>query len=291
MGTNGNGAGPAGAPLLAVEDIHVYYGNIAAVKGISIEVHPGEIVCLIGSNGAGKSTTMRSISGLVPPRRGTITFEGRKISGMPGHEVTKLGICQSPEGRKIFNRMTVAENLDLGAYLRNDKAGIQEDLERMFELFPRLKERIHQKAGTMSGGEQQMLAVGRALMGRPQLLLLDEPSMGLAPVLVDLIFDTIETIREQGTTVVVVTHDPEVAARLPRTVTIRDGRIGGEGRSGREYAVVTADGFVPLPVDVRAELPPGTLLRIERVNGGYVFRPEILGHETGDSVADRTRGL
>ncbi|MFN8148708.1 MAG: ABC transporter ATP-binding protein [Candidatus Nanopelagicales bacterium] len=200
--------------MLAVDDIAVYYGNIAAVKGLTLRVHPGEIVTLIGSNGAGKSTTLRAISALLKPRSGSISFNGEKISGKEGHEVVKAGICQSPEGRRIFPRMTVDENLDLGAFLRNDKAGIEEDRQRVLDLFPRLADRIHQKAGTMSGGEQQMLAVGRALMGRPQLLLLDEPSMGLAPVLVDLIFDTIETIREQGTTVLVVEQNALAALRV-----------------------------------------------------------------------------
>ncbi|HET7900580.1 MAG TPA: ABC transporter ATP-binding protein [Candidatus Nanopelagicales bacterium] len=200
--------------MLAVDEIAVYYGNIAAVKGLTLRVHPGEIVTLIGSNGAGKSTTLRTISGLLKPRSGSISFNGEKISGREGHEVVKAGICQSPEGRRIFPRMTVDENLDLGAFLRNDKAGIEEDRKRVLDLFPRLADRISQKAGTMSGGEQQMLAVGRALMGRPQLLLLDEPSMGLAPVLVDLIFDTIETIREQGTTVLVVEQNALAALRV-----------------------------------------------------------------------------
>ena len=203
-----------GELMLSVDDIAVYYGNIAALKGISLEVHKGEIVTLIGSNGAGKSTTLRTISGLLKPRAGSITFNGEKISGKEGHEVVALGICQSPEGRRIFPRMTVSENLDLGAFLRNDKAGIEEDRARVLDLFPRLADRIGQKAGTMSGGEQQMLAVARALMGRPQLLLLDEPSMGLAPVLVDLIFDTIETIREQGTTVLVVEQNALAALRI-----------------------------------------------------------------------------
>ena len=207
MSSNGgetNGGTTYTGPMLTVENIHVYYGNIAAVKGISIDVMKGEIVTLIGSNGAGKSTTMRAISGLVSPRRGSISFEGRKISGMPGHQVTALGISQSPEGRRNFGRMTVDENLDLGAFLRNDKDGILEDRDRVYDLFPRLKERIHQKAGTLSGGEQQMLAVARALMGRPRLLMLDEPSMGLAPLLVELIFNTIKQIREQGMTILLV---------------------------------------------------------------------------------------
>ena len=172
-------------PMLIVDNIHVFYGNIAAVKGISLTVYPGEIVTLIGGNGAGKSTTMRTISGLLKPKRGEVHFEGKRVSGLKGHEVAQRGIAQSPEGRRIFPRMTVTENLELGAFLRNDKAEIAADMERVFELFPRLKERLTQKSGTLSGGEQQMLAMGRALMARPRLLLLDEPSMGLAPVLVE----------------------------------------------------------------------------------------------------------
>ncbi len=208
------GAARPGEPMLVIDDIAVYYGNIAAVKGLSVKVHPGEIVTLIGSNGAGKSTTLRAVSGLLKPRTGSIQFNGEKISGREGHEIVKMGICQSPEGRRIFPRMTVSENLDLGAFLRNDKEGIAADRERVLDLFPRLSDRITQKAGTMSGGEQQMLAVARALMGSPKLLLLDEPSMGLAPVLVDLIFDTIETIREQGTTVLVVEQNALAALRV-----------------------------------------------------------------------------
>jgi len=200
--------------MLQVDDIALYYGNIAAVKGLSLRVHKGEIVTLIGSNGAGKSTTLRAISGLIKPRAGTISFLGERLNGKQGHEIVKAGICQSPEGRRIFPRMTVSENLDLGAFLRDDKEGIEADRQRVLELFPRLADRISQKAGTMSGGEQQMLAVARALMGSPQLLLLDEPSMGLAPVLVDLIFDTIETIREQGTTVLVVEQNALAALRI-----------------------------------------------------------------------------
>jgi branched-chain amino acid transport system ATP-binding protein len=194
----------AGENLLAIDNISVYYGNIAAVKGISLYVRKGEIVTLIGSNGAGKSTTLRTVSGLIRPRQGKLTYQGRSLTAMSGHDIVGAGICHSPEGRRIFPRMTVEENLYLGAFLRKDKAAIEVDKERVLELFPRLKERIAQKAGTMSGGEQQMLAVGRALMGNPTLLLLDEPSMGLAPVLVDLIFDTIQTIRDQGTTVLLV---------------------------------------------------------------------------------------
>jgi branched-chain amino acid transport system ATP-binding protein len=190
--------------LLEVEDIHTYYGNIEALKGISLTVEEGEIVTLIGSNGAGKSTTLRSISGLNPPRTGTVTFEGRDISGTPPQEIVALGISQSPEGRHCFQRMTVRENLDLGAYLRSDKREIGSDMDRVFDLFPRLKEREKQKAGTMSGGEQQMLAIGRALMAKPRLLLLDEPSMGIAPILVDRIYETIEEINKQGMTILLV---------------------------------------------------------------------------------------
>ena len=190
--------------ILELKNLNVSYGNIAAVQNLSLTVYPGEIVTLIGSNGAGKSTTLRTISGLLRPKSGDVVFEGKKINGTPGHEVVKLGICQSPEGRKIFQRMTVSENLDLGAYTRKDTEGIAEDRENVLELFPRLRERISQKAGTMSGGEQQMLAVARALLGKPRLLLLDEPSMGLAPVLVDVIFETIEKIRSQGVTVLLV---------------------------------------------------------------------------------------
>ncbi|MFN0282631.1 MAG: ABC transporter ATP-binding protein [Kineosporiaceae bacterium] len=204
----------SGDNLLAVENLHVHYGNIAAVKGVTFHVKRGEIVTLIGSNGAGKSTTLRTISGLIKPKKGTLTYEGKSLTAMSGHGIVAAGICQSPEGRRIFPRMTVEENLDLGAFLRSDKVAIAADKERVLELFPRLRERISQKAGTMSGGEQQMLAVARALMGSPKLLLLDEPSMGLAPVLVDLIFDTIQTIRTQGTTVLLVEQNALAALRI-----------------------------------------------------------------------------
>lgn len=204
----------AGENLLAVEDLHVYYGNIAAVKGVSLHVKQGEIVTLIGSNGAGKSTTLRTISGLLRPKKGTLQYDGKNLAAMNGDKIVGAGICHSPEGRRIFPRMTVEENLDLGAFLRNDKVEIAADKERVLELFPRLRERIAQKAGTMSGGEQQMLAVARAMMGRPKLLLLDEPSMGLAPVLVDLIFDTIRTIRDQGVTVLLVEQNALAALRI-----------------------------------------------------------------------------
>jgi branched-chain amino acid transport system ATP-binding protein len=197
--------------LLEIEDIHTFYGNIEALKGISLEVEEGEVVTLIGSNGAGKSTTLRSISGLTPPRQGSIRFEGRKIDETPPQEIVRLGISQSPEGRRILPRMTVRENLELGAFLRKDGAGIAADMERVFELFPRLREREKQKGGTLSGGEQQMLAIGRALMARPHLLMLDEPSMGLAPILVERIYQTIAEINQQGTTILLVEQNANYA--------------------------------------------------------------------------------
>ena len=196
-------------PLLEVEDIHTYYGNIEALKGVSLTVEQGEIVTLIGSNGAGKSTTLRSISGLTPPRRGSIKFDGQELGETPPQEIVRLGISQSPEGRRCFPRMTVRENLELGAYLRNDD--FEEDLGRVYDLFPRLKEREKQKAGTMSGGEQQMLAIGRALMAQPKLLLLDEPGMGLAPILVERIYETIREINKQGTTILLVEQNANSA--------------------------------------------------------------------------------
>jgi branched-chain amino acid transport system ATP-binding protein len=198
------------AALLEVEDIHTYYGSIEALKGITLDVEEGEVVTLIGSNGAGKSTTLRSISGLSPPRTGSIRFRGEEISTMPAQEIVGLGISQSPEGRRCFQRMTVRENLELGAYLRRD-ANILEDLDRVFSLFPRLQERERQKAGTMSGGEQQMLAMGRALMANPSLLMLDEPSMGLAPILVDRIYETVAEINRQGTTILLVEQNANYA--------------------------------------------------------------------------------
>ena len=217
-------------PLLVIKDLHVSYGSIAAVKGISLTVYPGEIVSLIGGNGAGKSTTMRTVSGLLKPKKGTITFEGKEIGGRKGNEVAQMGIAQSPEGRRIFPRMTVHENLELGAFTRNDKAGIQHDIERVFELFPRLKERISQKAGTMSGGEQQMLAMGRALMSEPRLLLLDEPSMGLAPLLVEIVFDTIKKVNAQGTTVLLVEQNALVALNIANYgYVLETGHISLEG--------------------------------------------------------------
>jgi branched-chain amino acid transport system ATP-binding protein len=196
--------------LLELDDIHTYYGNIEALKGISVTVEEGEIVTLIGSNGAGKSTTLRSISGLSPPSRGSIRFDGEEITETPPQDIVRLGISQSPEGRHCFARMSVKENLELGAYLRRDNK-VQSDLERVFELFPRLKEREKQKAGTMSGGEQQMLAIGRALMAAPKLLLLDEPSMGIAPILVERIYETIAEINKQGTTILLVEQNANFA--------------------------------------------------------------------------------
>ncbi len=229
--------GNGGKPLLVIDDLHVSYGAIAAVKGISLKVYPGEIVSLIGGNGAGKSTTMRSISGLLKSKKGSINFEGKEITGIKGNEVAKLGIAQSPEGRRIFPRMTVAENLELGAFMRKDKPGIAADMERVFDLFPRLKERIAQKAGTMSGGEQQMLAMGRALMSQPRLLLLDEPSMGLAPILVEMVFDTIKKVNAQGTTVLLVEQNALVALNIANYgYVLETGHISLEGPA-KELAV------------------------------------------------------
>ena len=203
-------------PLLRVDSIETYYGSIQALKGISLEVHEGEIVTLIGANGAGKSTTLRSINGLNHPRRGTIVFQGRDITATPAHEVVKRGIAQSPEGRRLFPRMTVVENLEMGAFQRTDRAGLHEDLERVFALFPRLAERRSQKAGTLSGGEQQMCAIGRALMARPTLLMLDEPSMGLAPIFVERIFETIVEVNKQGTAILLVEQNALMALQVAR---------------------------------------------------------------------------
>ena len=197
--------------LLEVKDIHTFYGNIEALKGISLVVEEGECVTLIGSNGAGKSSTLRSISGLTPPRQGSIRFKDKEISETPSQEIVSMGVALSPEGRHVFPRMTVYENLMLGAYLRRDSAEISSDLDRVFSLFPRLKEREKQKGGTMSGGEQQMLAIGRALMAQPTLLLLDEPSMGIAPILVERIYETIAEINRQGTTILLVEQNANFA--------------------------------------------------------------------------------
>jgi branched-chain amino acid transport system ATP-binding protein len=201
----------AAAPLLAVDGIETFYGSIQALKGVTLEVHEGEIVTLIGANGAGKSTTLRSINGLNHPRKGTIKFRGVDITHDPAHEIVKRGIAQSPEGRKLFPRMSVTENLEMGAFQRKDKGEFKEDMDRVFELFPRLAERRHQKAGTMSGGEQQMCAIGRALMARPTLLMLDEPSMGLAPIFVERIFETIVEVNKQGTSILLVEQNALMA--------------------------------------------------------------------------------
>ncbi len=204
---SGNGA----TPILELSEVHTYYGSIHALKGISLEVHEGEIVTLLGANGAGKSTTLRSINGLNRPRQGSIRFQGNDITSVAAHAIVKRGIAQSPEGRRLFPRMTVIENLEMGAFQRNDRSEIKSDMDRVFELFPRLHERRTQKAGTMSGGEQQMCAIGRALMARPKLLLLDEPSLGLAPIFVERIFDIIKQINEQGTSILLVEQNAAMA--------------------------------------------------------------------------------
>ncbi|NLG73833.1 MAG: ABC transporter ATP-binding protein [Chloroflexi bacterium] len=212
--------------MLNVTDIHTYYGNIHALKGISLSVEKGEIVTLIGGNGAGKTTTLRSICGLHRPRSGTITLNGEDLGAYRAHEIVYKGVSMVPEGRGIFARLTVAENLDLGAYTRKDRSSLQEDIDRVFSIFPRLKERRNQVAGTLSGGEQQMLAIGRALMARPSLLLLDEPSMGLAPILVESIFETIQTINQEGTTILLVEQNALMALSIAhRGYVLQTGRI------------------------------------------------------------------
>jgi branched-chain amino acid transport system ATP-binding protein len=202
--------------LLELDNVKTYYGNIRALKGISIEVDEGEIVCLIGGNGAGKSTTLMTISGVLTPIEGDVLYRDKPITAMRPDNIVQMGICQVPEGRMIFPLLTVLENLDLGAYLRTDKDGIKEDMERVFQLFPVLRERRKQHGGTLSGGEQQMLAIGRALMARPTLLLLDEPSLGLAPILVDAIFETIRQINDQGTTILLVEQNAQIALQFSR---------------------------------------------------------------------------
>ncbi|MFI0911198.1 ABC transporter ATP-binding protein [Streptomyces abikoensis] len=212
--------------LLEVEDLHVAYGKIEAVKGISFTVDTGQIVTLIGTNGAGKTTTLRTLSGLLTPRSGTIRFDGRPLTGIPAHRVVALGLAHSPEGRHIFPRLTIAENLQLGAFLRKDGAGIAHDIRRVYELFPILGERARQPAGTLSGGEQQMLAMGRALMSRPKLLMLDEPSMGLSPIMMRKIMDTIAELKASGTTILLVEQNAQAALGLAdRGHVMETGRI------------------------------------------------------------------
>jgi len=212
--------------MLALDDVHAYYGNIRALKGVSLAVSRGEIVTLIGANGAGKTTTLRTILGTVRPRRGTVTFDGQRVDVLPTDRIVRLGIAQSPEGRRIFPRMSVLENLELGAFARKDREAIAPDLERVFALFPRLRERTAQQGGTLSGGEQQMLAIGRALMARPTLLLLDEPSMGLSPILVDTIFRVILDINRQGTTILLVEQNARMALRVAhRGYVMQTGRL------------------------------------------------------------------
>jgi len=212
--------------ILKVEGIHTSYGKIEAIRGISLDIAKGEIVCLIGSNGAGKTTTLNTISGILKPKKGKILFKGKRIDGIAAFKIAQMGISQVPEGRKIFSRLTVMENLEMGAFFRKDKASIEKDLKGVFEIFPRLDERKDQVAGTLSGGEQQMLAIGRALMARPELLLLDEPSMGLAPILVELIFDTIEKINQRGTTMLLVEQNASMAFQIAhRGYVIQSGEI------------------------------------------------------------------
>ena len=212
--------------MLELADVHAYYGNIRALRGLSLGVQRGEIVTLIGANGAGKTTTLRTILGTVPARRGSVTFDGRRLDGLATDRIVRLGIAQSPEGRRIFPRMSVLENLELGAFARVDRDGIATDLERVFGLFPRLRERVTQKGGTLSGGEQQMLAIGRALMARPSLLLLDEPSMGLSPILGETIFRIVHDINRQGTTILLVEQNARMALQVAhRGYVIQTGRI------------------------------------------------------------------
>ena len=213
-------------PTLLLEDVHTYYGSIHALKGVALEVHEGEVVTLIGANGAGKSTTLRSINGLNTPREGRIVFQGKDITRRPPHEIVQMGISQSPEGRRLFPHMTVLENLEMGAFQRSDRSQIKEDLDRVYSLFPRLAERKGQRAGTLSGGEQQMVAIGRALMAQPKLLMLDEPSMGLAPIFVEKIFEIIQEINQQGTTILLVEQNALMALdAADRGYVLETGRI------------------------------------------------------------------
>ena len=226
-----------GPPVLALDRVETYYGTIRALRGISLDVRAGEIVTLLGANGAGKTTTLRSINGLNRPRRGAITFQGENITALPAHDIVDRGISQSPEGRKLFPRMTVVENLEMGAFTRSDRAGIKDDMERVFTLFPRLAERRSQKAGTMSGGEQQMCAIGRAMMARPKLLMLDEPSMGLAPIFVERIFETIVEINKQGTPILLVEQNALMALEIAdRGYVLETGSVVLEGPAGELQA-------------------------------------------------------
>jgi branched-chain amino acid transport system ATP-binding protein len=219
--------------MLEVNDVHTYYGNIHALKGVSLNVDEGEIVTMIGANGAGKSTALNTICGLLRPRQGSILLEGQEIHAVPPHDIVDLGVSQAPEGRRVFARLTVLENLEMGAFRRTDPTGIQRDLERVFDLFPRLKERIKQVGGTLSGGEQQMLAIGRALMANPRLLLLDEPSMGLAPILVEDIFRTVKEINQEGTTVLLVEQNALMALSVAhRGYVMETGTIALQGSAG-----------------------------------------------------------
>jgi branched-chain amino acid transport system ATP-binding protein len=219
-------------PVLQLTDVHSYYGHIHALQGISLEVRPGEIVTLLGANGAGKTTTLKTIHGLIQARQGRIDFEGRDITTMPAHDHVKIGIGQAPEGRRIFSRMSVLENLQMGAYSRRDRSDLQRDYDRVFELFPRLQERRTQSAGTLSGGEQQMLAIGRALMTRPKLLMLDEPSMGLSPILVQEIFAIIKDINQQGATILLVEQNALMALGVAnRGYVLQTGRIVQSGEA------------------------------------------------------------
>ncbi len=223
--------------LLELENVHVYYGNIHALKGISLQVEEGEVVAMLGANGAGKTTTLRTISGLLRPREGSVRLRGEPIDTMPPHVIVYKGVGHAPEGRRIFARLTVEENLAMGAYARTDPQGIREDLDRVFTLFPRLKERISQVAGTLSGGEQQMLAIGRALMARPRILLLDEPSMGLAPVLVEQIFETVKSINAQGTTILLVEQNAYMALTIAnRGYVLQTGEITLSGKAAELQA-------------------------------------------------------
>lgn len=260
--------------MLKIDNINVYYGAIHAIKGISLEVNEGEIVTLIGANGAGKSTILRTVSGLLKPKTGEINFEGKNIAGMPAQNIVKLGISQVPEGRRVFANMTVLENLELGAYIRSDKQGIKDDMNVVFERFPRLSERLTQLAGTLSGGEQQMLAMGRALMSRPRLLLLDEPSMGLAPLLVKEIFSIIKDINATGTTILLVEQNANMALSIANTAYVLEtGRITLSG-TAKELAASEEIRKAYLAVDrMRYPVFPDTaFLHFQQGLCAYIFR-------------------